>query len=65
MRITEVVQNPRAFSVTARVQAKGIKSVVRTTVFADTLAQARAISIQIFGSEHLVSIQTQSHQGCG
>jgi len=60
VRITEVVQNPRAFSVTARVQAKGLQSVVRTTVFADTLAQARAISSQIFGSEHLVSIQTQT-----
>ena len=65
MRITEVVQNPRAFSVTARVQAKGIQSIVRTTVFADTLAQARAIASQIFGSEHLISIQSQSQQVCG
>ena len=62
MRITEVVQNPRAFTVTARVRTKGIQSVVRTTVFADTLAQARSISSQIFGIEHLVSIQWQTQK---
>lgn len=60
MRITEVVQNPRPFAVTARVQAKGIQSVVRTTVFADTLVQARAVAGQIFGSEHVVFIQALS-----
>lgn len=62
MRITEVVQNPRAFSVTARVQAKGIQSIVRTTVFADTLAQARAIASQIFGAEQVNSIHLQNRQ---
>ncbi len=60
MRITEVVQSPRAFTVTARVRVKGIQSVVRTTEFTDTLAQARSISSQIFGIEHLVSIQAQT-----
>lgn len=59
MRIFEVVRLPIACTVTARVSANGSASVVRTTIFADTLTQARAIAIQIFGKENLVSIQTQ------
>lgn len=59
MRIFEVVRLPSACTVTARVSANGSVSVIRTTIFADTLTQARAIAIQIFGKENLVSIQTQ------
>ena len=59
MRILEVVQRPRPFTVTTRVSAHGSATVVRTTIFADTLTQARAIAIQIFGKEKLVSIKTQ------
>jgi hypothetical protein len=59
MRIFEVVQLPRAFTVTAKVSANSSASVVRTTIFADTLTQARAIANKIFDKENLVSIQTQ------
>mgnify|MGYP000890448672 CR=1 FL=1 len=59
MHIYEVLQLPRAFTVTARVSLNGSVSVVRTTVFADTLTQARAMANKIFGKENLVSIKTQ------
>jgi len=59
MHIYEVLQLPRAFTVTARVRANGSVSVVRTTIFADTLTQARAIANKIFDKENLVSIKNQ------
>ena len=59
MRILEVVQLPRPFTVNAKVTMNGHLSVIRTTFFADTLAQAKAIAIQIFGVERLISIQSQ------
>jgi hypothetical protein len=59
MHIYEVLQLPLPFTVTARVSLNGSVSVVRTTVFADTLTQARAMANKIFGKENLVSIKTQ------
>lgn len=59
MRILEVVQLPRPFTVNAKVTMNGNLSVIRTTFFADTLAQAKAIAIQIFGVERLISVQSQ------
>ena len=56
MLIREVTQQPHNYTATVRIYTQGSKITVRTALYADSITQARALAIHLFGTQNLIAI---------
>lgn len=56
MLIREVTQQPHTYTATVRINTQGAKITVRTVLYADSITQARALAIHLFGKQNLIAI---------
>jgi len=56
MLIREVTQQPQTYTATVRVNTQGSKITFRTVLYADSVTQARALAIHLFGTQNLIAI---------
>ena len=56
MLIREVTQQPHTYTATVRVITQGSKITLRTVLYADSITQARALAIHLFGTQNLIAI---------
>jgi hypothetical protein len=56
MLIREVTQQPHTYTATVRFKTQGSKITVRTVLYADSITQARALAIHLFGTQNLIAI---------
>jgi hypothetical protein len=56
MLIREVTQQPHTYTATVRFNTQGSKITVRTVLYADSITQARALAIHLFGTQNLIAI---------
>ena len=56
MLIREVTRKPNTYTATVRVNMQGSKISVRTVLYADSITQARALAIHLFGTKNLIAI---------
>ena len=56
MLIQEVTQQPHTYTATVRFNTQGSKITVRTVLYADSITQARALAIHLFGAQNLIAI---------
>lgn len=56
MLIREVTQQPHTYTATVQFKTQGAKITVRTVLYADSITQARALAIHLFGTQNLIAI---------
>ena len=56
MLIREVTKQPHTYTAFVRINTQGAKITVRTVLYAESITQARALAIHLFGTQNLIAI---------